>query len=437
MPSASLITNERQEREVSALIEQISRALSSEQVLQQIVEGLPPEVLDGVRQSLVSERQELVESLAAYQAAQGGNVAALKARAGNDLGALLVAARVARGWKQKELARRLFLPEQQIQRYEAERYRSIALSGLLRVARTLGIRLTADIDQPLQEPWLPSYEMSSNELQKVLKHARENGWLDKADQSDENGISQLRRTVAEHVGEYGTPSLLRTGLNVHDLSKDWFLLAWKAQVTRSALRQIQRKKPKYRPLNMSWLSDLVKLSAVEDGASKAKEMLADQGIILVIEPQIAGMRVDGAAFLIDEHPVIGLTLRLDAVDNFWFTLMHELGHVILHYRTGLASGFFDDFEHLEIDEMEEEANRFAQNILIPDAVWSKSPARIAKTAEPVERLAKQLGIAPAIIFGRLRMERQNYKIFSDKIGRGRIRKQLLSKTIEVNDEPVI
>lgn len=435
MVSASLITNERQEREVGALIEQIGQALSSEQILQQIVHGLPPEVLDGVRQSLVAERQELIDSLEAYRAARGGDVAALKARAGNDLGALLVAARVAKGWKQKELARRLFLPEQQIQRYEAERYRSINLSGLLRVARTLGIRLTADIDQPLQEPWLPSYEMSSAELQKVLKHARENGWLDKADQSDENGISQLRRTVAEHVGEYGTPSLLRTGLNVHDLSKDWLLLAWKAQVTRNASRQIQRKKPKYRPLNMSWLTQLVKLSVLEDGPKRAKELLADQGITLVIEPQISGMRVDGAAFLIDEHPVIGLTLRLDTLDNFWFTLMHEMGHVILHYRTGLASGFFDDFEHLEIDEMEEEANRFAQNMLIPDAVWNKSPARIAKTAEPVERLAKKLEIAPAIIFGRLRMERQNYKIFSDKIGRGRVRKQLLGK--EVKDEPVV
>jgi HTH-type transcriptional regulator/antitoxin HigA len=437
MPAATLITNERQEREIAALIEQIGQALSSEQVLSQLIEGLPPEVLDGIRRSLIVERQELAESLDAYRAAQQGAVEALKERAGNDLGALLVAARVAKGWKQKELARRLFLPEQQIQRYEAERYRSISLAGLLRVARALGIRLSADIDQPLPDPWLPSYEMSSADAQKVLKHARENGWLDKVDQSDESGISQLKRTVAEHVGEYGTPSLLRTGLNVHDLSKDWFLLAWKAQVTRTAQRQIQRKKPKYRPLDMSWLSQLVKLSARDDGPARAKEILAEQGIILVIEPQIAGMRVDGAAFLIDEHPVIGLTLRLDAVDNFWFTLMHEVGHVVLHYRTGLVSGFFDDFENPEIDEMEEEANRFAQNMLIPDAVWHKSPARIAKTADPVEKLAKQLGIAPEIIFGRLRMERQNYKIFSDKIGRGRVRKQLLRKTIEVNDEPVI
>ncbi len=434
MVNTSLITNERQEREITTLVDQISEALSSEQVLRQIVGGLPPEVLDGVRRSLMAERQELIDSLDAYRAAQGGDISRLKARAGNDLGGLLVAARVAKGWRQKELARRLFLPEQQIQRYEAERYRSISLSGLLRVARALGIRLTAEVDQPLPDPWLPSYEMSSIELQKVLRHARENGWLDKADQSDENGISQLRRTVAEHVGEHGTPSLLRTGLNVHDLSKDWFLLAWKAQVTRQALRQIHRKKPKYRPLDMSWMTQLVKLSARDDGPLLAKQMLAEQGIILVIEPQIAGMRVDGAAFLIDDHPVIGMTLRVDAVDNFWFTMLHELAHVVLHYRTGLASGFFDDFEHVEIDDVEEEANRFAQNMLIPDAVWTKSPARIAKTAEPIERLAKQLEISPAIIFGRLRMERQDYKLFSDKIGRGGVRKYLRAESNEVTDE---
>ena len=436
MVNESMITNERQEREITALIDQIGEALSSEQVLCQIVEGFPPEVLDGVRRSLVAERKELVSSLAAYRAAQDGDVSLLKARAGNDLGARLVAARVAKGWKQKELARRLFLPEQQIQRYEAERYRSISLAGLLRVARALGIRLVAEVDRPLPEPWLPSYEMSSADLQKVLKHARENGWLDKATQSDESGISQLKRTVAEHVGEYGTPSLLRTGLNVHDLSKDWFLLAWKAQVTRNALRQIQRKKPKYRPLNMSWLSKLVKLSAHDNGPILARDMLAEQGITLIFEKQIAGMRVDGAAFLIDDHPVIGMTLRIDAIDNFWFTLLHELAHVVLHYRTGLVSGCFDDFEHIEIDEMEDEANRFAQNMLIPDAVWSKTPARIAKTAAPIERLAQQLEISPAIIFGRIRMERQNYKIFSDKIGRGRVWKLLGSNINEVTDECV-
>jgi len=107
--------------------------------------------------------------------------------------------------------------------------------------------------------------------------------------------------------------------------------------------------------------------------------------------------------------------------------MHEVGHVILHYRTGLAAGFFDDVESVEVDEFEEEANRFASNMLIPEELWSRSPARIAKTADPIERFADQLGISPAIVFGRIRMERKNYALFSDKIGRNKVRRQLLSQ----------
>jgi HTH-type transcriptional regulator/antitoxin HigA len=432
MPAAFTITNERQEREVSALVDQITHALSSEQVLKSIVEGLPFEVIDGVRRSLTSERQELIDSLRAYQNAQRGDTDELEARAGNDIGALLITARVSKGWKQKELARRLFLPEQQVQRYEAERYRSISLAGLVRVARTLGVRLTADISNPLQEPWLPSFEMSSSELQKVLKHARVHGWLDKADQSDESGISQLRRALAEHVGEYGPPSLLRTGLSVEDLAQDWLLLAWKAQVTRVAQKFIQRNQIKYRPLDISWLKDLVRLSALDDGPVRAKALLAEHGIVVIAEPQISGMKVDGAAFLVDSMPVIGITLRIDTVDNFWFTLLHEIAHVILHYRTGLASGFFDSADNPGIDELEAEANEFAGNMLIPDDLWKRSPARIAKTPEPIERLAKQLGIAPAIVFGRVRMERRDYSLFSDKIGRHSVRKQLLPKSRDIS-----
>ena len=437
MPSAAIITNDRQEREVAVTIDQITHALSSEQVLKSIVEGLPREVIDGVRRSLSSELRELADIQKAYKDAQAGDIGGLKARAGKDPGSQLIVARVIKGWSQKELARRLFLPEQQVQRYEAERYRSISLGNLIRVARTLGVDLNAELPNSQEDPWLPTYEMSSAELQKVLKHAREHGWLDKADQSDDSGISQLRRTVAEHVGEYGTPSLLRTGLNVEDRSKDWVLLAWKAQVTRQALKIIQKKRVKYRPLDVSWLKDLVRLSASENGPSQVPNLLAEHGIILVAEPQIVGMKVDGAAFLVDETPVVGLTLQRDSLDNFWFTLLHEVAHVILHYRTGLASGFFDDVDNPEVDEFEEEADKFAGNMLIPEELWARSPARIAKTAEPIERLARQLEIAPAIVFGRIRMERKNYAIFSDRIGRGKVRKQLLPQYAKVSHENAV
>lgn len=432
MASNSIIANDRQARDTAATIEQISQALSSEQVLKSMVEGLPHEVIDGVRRSLIAERTELKNLLDAYYEAKEGKPERLQEQAGGDLGGLLVVARVARGWSQKELARRLFLPEQQIQRYEAERYRSISLGNLIRITRTLGVKLSADLSNQFQEQWLPSYTMSQADAQKVLKHARTHGWLDKTDQSDESGLSQIKRTVAEHVGEHGTPSLLRTGLNVENHAEDWLLLAWKAQVTRRAVSEIQREKTKYRPLDFSWLKHLVHLSAEENGPLLARSLLADHGILLIAEQQIVGMNVDGAAFLVDDTPVIGLTLRHDRLDNFWFTLLHELAHVILHYRTGLSSGFFDSIENLSIDEIEEEADKFAENLLIPEEVWSRSPARIAKSAEPLEKLAKQLGISPAIVFGRVRMERKNYALFSNKIGSGMVRRQLLPESSEIS-----
>ena len=77
------------------------------------------------------------------------------------------------------------------------------------------------------------------------------------------------------------------------------------------------------------------------------------------------MKIDGAAFLVDEIPVIGMTLRLDAVDNFWFTLLHEVAHVILHYRTGLASGFFDDVDNPAIDELESRSRTIRERHTYP------------------------------------------------------------------------
>lgn len=426
MSSNLIISNDRQARETTALIDQINKALSSEQVLKSIVEGLPREVIDGVRRSLTTEKNELLETLKSYNDAKSGDFESLKTRTESDLGDFLIAARIIKGWSQRDLAKNLGLREQAIQRYEAERYRSISLGSYLRFAKVLSVRLSADLLPAFARDILPSFESTEKEAQKVLKHARAHGWLKNNDESDENGFNQLIRHMTDHVEIHGTPSLLRTGLNVEDHTTDWLLLCWKAQITRRAKVEIEASRVRYSPLDVSWLIDLVRLSRLENGPRQAKELLREQGIILVIEPQLQGMKVDGAAFLIDQTPVIGMTLLRDSIDNFWFTLLHEIGHVILHYRTGLSAGFFDDTETTDVDELEEEANKFAANMLIPEEVWSRSPARISKTAGPIEHFAEQLGISPAIVFGRVRLERKNYAIFSDKIGRGKIRKQFLS-----------
>lgn len=432
MIAGTFISTERQARDAEDAIAELDRALSSEHVLQSIVEGLPQEVVNGVRRSLATDRRERAHLLLAYQKARAGDFSLLREQAGNDPGAFLIVARIVRRLSQKDLARKLGLREQAIQRWEAEKYRTISLSNYHKVAQTLGVRWQMSDIAPNDEQWPPVYDVTRDDLTKVLRHARDKGWLDTADASDENATATLIRYVGDHVNRYGTPSLLRTGLNVSTGSKvvdhgqDWLLLSWKAQVTRRAEAVIAQAKPRYRPINVSWLVDLVRLSQLEDGPARAQDLLLGNGIVLITETQIPGMSVDGAAFLADDVPVIGMTLLRDTIDNFWFTLLHEVAHIILHYRTGLSSGFFDDVTLPEVDEFEKEANRFAGNLLIPEEIWARSPARIAKTAEPIEKLAKRLKINPAIVFGRIRMERNDYSIFSDRIGRGTVRNQLLA-----------
>ena len=426
MAARSLIASDRQARDVEAAVAELDRALSSEQALKSIVSGLPNEVIDGVRRSLKTERQEFSEMLAAYKEAKDGDYNKLKAQSDNDLGGALIAARLMRKLSQKDLARKLGLREQVIQRWEAERYRSINLANYQKVAQTLGVRWRPEHAPPLTEQWGLSYDVTRDDLTKVARHAQANGWLASDENSTEKAIAALVRHIGDHVIRHGTPSLLRTGMRSNDRPENWSLLAWKAQVTRRAEAiSAKRRVPRYRVVDISWLIQLVQLSALPNGPVLAKDLLLEHGIVLVIEPQIAGMALDGAAFLVDEMPVIGMTLLRDTIDNFWFTLLHEIAHIVLHHRTGLAAGFFDDLMGQTIDEFEQEANRFAGNLLIPEEAWTRSSARISKVAAPIERFAAQLNIHPAIVFGRIRMERGDYKIFSDRIGRGEVRAQLL------------
>lgn len=428
MANGNVISNDRQARELQAALEDIDRALSSEQVMRSLVQGLPQEVIEGVRRTLATERCELSALLLAYHNAKDGDFQLLKEQAGNDPGAFLIAARIARNLTQKELARKLGLKEQAIQRWEAEKYRSISLQNYQKVAQALGVTWRMEEGTPLTEQWGLSYDVTRADLNKVLRHARDNGWFEGNITSDDNASATLFRYINDHVTRYGTPSLLRTGLSVTSHHDDWSVLSWKAEVTRRAEKIIEQVKPRYRPIDVSWLIELVHLSRLDAGPRLAQELLLKHGIILIAEPQIAGMNIDGAAFLADEIPVIGMTLRSNTLDNFWFTLLHEVAHVILHYRTGLSAGFFDEDAskfNEELDGFEAEANEFAGNLLIPEHIWSRSPARIAKSPEPIEKLAEKLKIHPAIIFGRIRMERKNYTIFSNKLGRGLAQSQLL------------
>lgn len=176
-------------------------------------------------------------------------------------------------------------------------------------------------------------------------------------------------------------------------------------------------------LNIEVLRGLAKLSWFENGPLLAIEYLAKYGIAVVVEPRLSGALIDGAAMLTeDKLPIIGLTLRIDRVDYFWFTLLHEVVHVWKHIEDPLET-FVDRVENMGNSvAMDKEANRIAKEVFVPRAIWSRSPASIEPTKENIQELADELHIHPAIIAGRLQFETGRYESFREFLGQDSVRK---------------
>ena len=200
------------------------------------------------------------------------------------------------------------------------------------------------------------------------------------------------------------------------------LIAWSLRILQRAGKMKISAKYKKGAVDLAFMQEVVRLSAKDNGPLLAQDYLRKHGIKLVIEPHLPKTHLDGATLLIDKNnPVIGLTVRLDRPDNFWFTLMHELAHVALHYENGIES-FYDeglqDKDGIEIDPKEKDADTLAEESILPRSKWETSAAKTTPNQFSTEDLANELGIQTAVIAGMIRFKHQNFyylnRIVSDK-----------------------
>jgi HTH-type transcriptional regulator/antitoxin HigA len=205
------------------------------------------------------------------------------------------------------------------------------------------------------------------------------------------------------------------------------LLAWQARVLHLAARE---DLPTYvkNEITEDFIREIVKLSYFSLGPQMVKELLNRKGVHFLLLPNLPGTYLDGACFYApDGRPVIGMTLRHDRLDNFWFTLVHELAHLYLHLdHKELA--FFDDTEYLLrdiTDPLEIEANAFARDVLIPPQEWQEQSKLFASSGQDELLLvfAERLKISPAIVAGRVRYETGDYGIYSRQVGSRKVREQ--------------
>lgn len=208
---------------------------------------------------------------------------------------------------------------------------------------------------------------------------------------------------------------------------EYALAAWTAQIMIQAINDPPPTKYRKGTLDSDFLQKLVQLSLDDNGPILAINRLREIGIPVIVEPQLPKTYLDGAAIVqVAEMPVIGLTLRFDRIDNFWFSLMHELAHVALHLDEDIEQ-FFDDLEldldvEVKADPLEEEADQFAREALIPEKAWASSAARKVPMAAAAISLASKLNIHPAIVAGRIRYELKAWRHLNNLVGHDEVRR---------------
>lgn len=256
-----------------------------------------------------------------------------------------------------------------------------------------------------------------------IKEMTKRGWFSS---SLKQSVSSVENTVKEFIADaglsFGAASFKRTiSGEAHSPTTKYALYAWLARVIQTAR---ERRKSlgdfNHDVINAAFLKELAQLSWFEKGPLLAVEYLERHGIAVVIEPHLKGTLLDGAALKdIDGTPIIGLTLRHDRIDNFWFTLLHEVAHLWKHVNE--QDAFLDDLDASSEDRRESEANRLAREAFIPRLIWKRSDAFQNPSREAIDRLSRELKIHPSIVAGRVRRETGNYQLFTDMVGFGQIR----------------
>ncbi len=204
---------------------------------------------------------------------------------------------------------------------------------------------------------------------------------------------------------------------------DYALKAWLSCVVKKARTYTLTNNYQAGIITEEWLHELVTLSRFEQGPLLAQQFLAQHGIILVIEKHFSKTYLDGAVLIDNNIPVIGLTLRHDRLDNFWFVLLHELIHLQKHLNSD-CSYITDELDDKKqaMQEIEMEANELAKNALIPLEKWAIffTSYSTHPNSDDIKQFANELKIHEAIVAGRIRYETEDWRILSGMVGRGQV-----------------
>ena len=299
------------------------------------------------------------------------------------------------------------------------------------IARALHQHLGIPADVLLREPSaslpdeMPEVEWTRFPLRAMAKV----GWIPDVPKLRDHA-EELVCALMERAGgrQFALQPLYRKNDNrrVNAKTDEYALRAWCLYVMASAQERSWETRYEKGAVTPAFLRRVATLSASDDGPRRARDFLIEHGIAFQYVPHLPRTHLDGAALrLSDGRPVVGMTLRYDRIDNFWYTLLHELAHIGLHLDPCAGeAGFIDDhsLRGMESGSLEDDADQWAQDALIPSGIWENGFALDTASPMAVIDLAAEAEIHPAIVAGRVRHERGNYRLLSQFVGTGEVRK---------------
>ena len=307
----------------------------------------------------------------------------------------------------------------------------------LQMIRALHTDLGIPAEVLLQRPGasLPESPTEIDWRRFPIRTMRAFGWVDPANPGEDRAEEIVRELIEQAGGFDAVPEevLFRKNEHARQNAKmdSYALRAWSYKLMAIARGRERELSGTFREgsVTMEFCRDLVKNSWSKDGPKLAKEYLEKNGIQLIHLRHLPHIHLDGAALqLPNGGPVIGLTLRYDRLDNFWFCVCHELAHVALHMKGASRSLFVDDLrmdgrQGVKLNDREREADEWAQEALIPSEEWEHSGISQNPPVAAVLQFAHTLGVHPAIIAGRVRKETRNYRLLTHYVGNREVSKQ--------------
>jgi HTH-type transcriptional regulator/antitoxin HigA len=255
-------------------------------------------------------------------------------------------------------------------------------------------------------------------------------WLPAMDRAKDFAQELMTGLIARAGGREAVPQALyrKNDAARQNARMDAYALqAWCMHVLATARERAPRSTYNEGAVDEAYMRYLATLSRLPDGPKRAVEALEKVGIIVVYAKHLPKTHLDGAAMrTIEGVPVIGLTLRYDRLDNFWFCLLHEVAHVWRHLSDD-CSFYVDDLslepsDHAEDWALENEADTLARNALIPADAWAEAALVQRATPSSVIAFAQSVNVHPAIVAGRVRRDTGNFRLLSQFVGSNEVRR---------------